>query len=90
MRLQSGIDLGTVEADDDVAADVEHRDAHLVGFVDSLLHILLFALDIAIVVFDPEFVEIILGGVAKCTPTSAVDYDGIVHAFIVSQKHYTL
>lgn len=71
--FERGVYSGTVKADDDVAVDIEYWDAGLLRFVERFLHVLVALLNVFIGVFDAEFVEIFLGGMAKRTPRRAID-----------------
>lgn len=50
--FEGGVDAGTVEADDDVATDVNYRDATLAGFIHSLQAVSWVFLDVFVGVLD--------------------------------------
>jgi hypothetical protein len=71
--FEGGVDFGAIEADDDVAGDVDNRDAALLALIDSFFAGGWIGFDVAIGVFNTELVEVLFGGVAKGTPRCAVD-----------------
>jgi hypothetical protein len=72
LEAEGGVDAGAVKADNNLAIDVEYRDAHLAGFLDRFLGVGRVFLDVLFGKRDTFVGEVIFGGVAKGTPIGAV------------------
>lgn len=87
--FEDGVDFGAVEADDDLAIEIDDEDTGLAGFVHGFLGVGRVGLDIFLDVLDALFVQIFFGGVTKGAPVGAIDRDGNVthiHSIALSER----
>lgn len=89
MSFERAVNFGLVKADDNIASDVYYRNSPLTAFLNRLPTVLGFGLDVEILVLNADLIEVLLGGVTKSAPGSAIYRNfGIVicHESSIAQK----
>ncbi len=75
-NFEAGVDPGTVEANNDPAADIEYGYTDLAGLFDGFDGICRIFFDVLFQVGDTELVQVVFGGMTIRAPVGAINSNG--------------